>query len=61
MASVNERYFGPLEPADAKTAIEQLRGGEEVLPDKALTARRLPGGDEESSDERVTSTKGPNR
>ena len=61
MASVNERYFGPLEPADAKTEIEQLRGGEEVLPDKALTARRLPGGDEESSDERVTSTKGPNR
>jgi NADH:ubiquinone oxidoreductase subunit E len=61
MVSVNERYFGPLEPADAATVIDQLRSGEEVLPDKALTSRPLPGGDEESSDERVTSTKGPNR
>jgi NADH:ubiquinone oxidoreductase subunit E len=61
MASVNERYYGPLEPGDAGTAMEQLRKGEEVLPEKALSARPLPGGDEESDDERVTSTKGPNR
>jgi len=61
MASVNERYFGPLEPADAKTAINQLRTGEDVLPDKLLAARPLPGGDQESSDERLTSSKGPNR
>jgi len=61
MASVNERYFGPLEPADAKTAINQLGRGEDVLPDKLLAARPLPGGDQESSDERLTSSKGPNR
>ena len=61
MASVDERYYGPLEPADAKTVIEQLRAGQDVLPEKALSARPLPGGDEESSDERVTSSKGPNQ
>jgi len=61
MASVDERYFGPLEPADAKTVVEQLRAGQDVLPGKALSARQLPGGDEESSDERVTSSKGPNQ
>lgn len=61
MASVNERYFGPLDPADAKTVIEQLQNGEDVLPEKALAARPLPGGDDESNDERITSGKGPNR
>jgi NADH:ubiquinone oxidoreductase subunit E len=61
MASVNERYFGPLEPADAEVALEQLRAGDDVLPGKALSQRPLPGGDEESTDERVTSGKGPNR
>jgi NADH:ubiquinone oxidoreductase subunit E len=44
MASINERYFGPLDAAEAKTAIEQLRGGSEVLPEKALEKRPLPGG-----------------
>ncbi len=44
MASIDERYFGPLEAAEAKTAIEQLRGGGEVLPEKALEKRPLPGG-----------------
>jgi NADH:ubiquinone oxidoreductase subunit E len=44
MASIDERYFGPLEAAEAKTAIEQLRGGTEVLPEKALEKRPLPGG-----------------
>jgi NADH:ubiquinone oxidoreductase subunit E len=44
MASIDERYFGPLDPAEAKTAIEQLRGGSEVLPEKALEKRPLPGG-----------------
>jgi NADH:ubiquinone oxidoreductase subunit E len=61
MASVDERYFGPLENADAKTIVDQLRGGGDVLPEKALAARPLPGGDSESDDERVTSMKGPNR
>jgi len=44
MASIDERYFGPLEAAEAKTAIEQLRDGGEVLPGKALEKRPLPGG-----------------
>ncbi|HEY6550839.1 MAG TPA: NAD(P)H-dependent oxidoreductase subunit E [Solirubrobacterales bacterium] len=44
MASIDERYFGPLEADEAKTAIEQLREGAEVLPEKALEQRPLPGG-----------------
>ena len=44
MASIDERYFGPLEAAEARTAIDQLRAGEAVLPEKALEKRPLPGG-----------------
>jgi NADH-quinone oxidoreductase subunit E len=44
MASIDERYFGPLEAADAKNAIEQLVAGAEVLPEKALAERGLAGG-----------------
>jgi NADH:ubiquinone oxidoreductase subunit E len=44
MASIDERYFGPLEAAEAQTAIDQLRAGAEVLPEKALEKRPLPGG-----------------
>jgi len=44
MASIDERYFEPLEAAEAETAIEQLRSGAEVLPEKALEKRPLPGG-----------------
>jgi NADH-quinone oxidoreductase subunit E len=44
MASIDERYFGPLEAAEAQTAIEQLRAGDAVLPEKALEKRPLPGG-----------------
>jgi NADH:ubiquinone oxidoreductase subunit E len=43
MASIDERYFGPLEAADAATAIGQLRGSGEVLPEKALERRPLAG------------------
>lgn len=43
MASIDERYFGPLEAADAATAIEQLRAGAELLPEKALEKRPLAG------------------
>jgi NADH-quinone oxidoreductase subunit E len=50
MASIDERYFGPLEAAEAKTAIEQLRGGAEVLPEKALEKRPLPGGNPPAAD-----------
>ncbi len=43
MASIDQRYFGPLETGEAATAIEQLRGGAEVLPGKELTRRPLAG------------------
>jgi NADH-quinone oxidoreductase subunit E len=44
MASIDERYFGPLGGEDAATAIEQLVTGAEVLPEKALAKRPLAGG-----------------
>jgi NADH-quinone oxidoreductase subunit E len=43
MASIDERYFGPLEAAEAETAIGQLLAGEDVLPEKALERRPLAG------------------
>jgi NADH-quinone oxidoreductase subunit E len=43
MASIDERYFGPLEPGEARTAIDQLLAGEDVLPGKALERRPLAG------------------
>ena len=43
MASIDERYFGPLEAGEAATAIEQLPAGDEVLPEKALEKRPLAG------------------
>ena len=43
MASIDQRYYGPLEAAEAGTAIEQLRAGGEVLPEKALSRRGLAG------------------
>jgi len=43
MASIDERYFGPLEAADAAAAIAQLRDGGTVLPEKALERRPLAG------------------
>lgn len=51
MASIDQRYYGPLELAEAGTALAQIKAGEEVLPEKALSARPLagdtpsPGGD----------------
>lgn len=43
MASIDQRYYGPLEAAEAGVAIEQLRSGVEVLPEKALAKRGLAG------------------
>ena len=60
MASVDERYFGPLTEADAAAAIGQLRAGEPVLPEKALERRGLAGGPEDEPDPRVKDAKGPN-
>ena len=44
MAAVDERYYGPLDAADAETVIEQLRSGAEPEPDKAIARRPLAGG-----------------
>jgi NADH-quinone oxidoreductase subunit E len=44
MASIDERYYGPLTPDDARTAAEQLRSGGEVLPEKRLEDRKVAGG-----------------
>jgi len=43
MASIDERYFGPLQNGEAETAIDQLLAGEDVLPEKALEKRGLAG------------------
>jgi NADH-quinone oxidoreductase subunit E len=43
MASIDQRYYGPLEAAEAGRAIAQLKAGEEPLPGKALAQRPLAG------------------
>ena len=43
MASIDQRYYGPLEAAEAGVAIEQILAGEDVLPEKALAKRGLAG------------------
>jgi NADH-quinone oxidoreductase subunit E len=53
MASIDERYFGPLELAEARIAIEQLRRNEEVLPERSLRLRGAAGGPEPDPDPRV--------
>jgi NADH:ubiquinone oxidoreductase subunit E len=53
MASIDERYYGPLDAGDASAVIEQLRRGEEVLPDKALAGCPAAGGPEPEPDPRV--------
>jgi len=46
MAAIDEDYYGPLEPGDAATIVEQLRAGQEPVPDKNLLKRKLSGGSE---------------
>jgi NADH:ubiquinone oxidoreductase subunit E len=43
MASVDERYLGPLETGDAATVIEQLRSGADVMPERAISRRPSAG------------------
>jgi NADH-quinone oxidoreductase subunit E len=54
MASIDERYYGPLEDGDAATAVEQLRSGDEVLPEKRLADRPVAGDPRPPADERIT-------
>ena len=53
MASIDERYYGPLDDADALAAIEALRSGAEVLPDRQMATRPLAGGPDGEPDPRV--------
>jgi NADH-quinone oxidoreductase subunit E len=53
MASIDERYYGPLSRDDARAAVEQLRSGDEVLPERALALRTAAGGAEPEPDPRV--------
>ena len=53
MASIGERYYGPLGPDDCAVALEQLRSGADVLPEKALANRPAAGGPEPEPDPRV--------
>lgn len=52
MASIDERYFGPLQTGDAASALQQLRDGGAVLPERALEKRGLAGGIDPEADER---------
>ena len=54
MASIDERYYGPLEGADAAEAIDQLRTRKEVLPDKRLENRPMAGVERPPADQRIT-------
>jgi NADH:ubiquinone oxidoreductase subunit E len=54
MASIDERYYGPLADGDAVAAIEQLRAGEDVLPKKRLQDRGAAGGKRTPADERLS-------
>ena len=54
MASIDQVYFGPLDHEDAAKVLDQLRAGENPLPEKALARRKLAGGSEVPDDPRVT-------
>ena len=54
MASIDERFYGPLEDEDAATAIEQLRSGDDPLPDKRLEERAVAGDKRPPADQRIT-------
>jgi NADH-quinone oxidoreductase subunit E len=54
MASIDERYYGPLDSDDARTAVEQLRAGAEIVPQRALARRPTAGGPEPDPDPRVS-------
>ncbi len=53
MASIDGRYFGPLESDDASSAVQQLLAEQDVLPEKALERRGAAGGAEPEPDPRV--------
>jgi NADH-quinone oxidoreductase subunit E len=58
MASIDGRYFGPLDREDANEAVQQLIADADVLPDKALAKRGVAGGPESEPDPRVAKGEG---
>jgi NADH:ubiquinone oxidoreductase subunit E len=56
MASIDERYYGPLDAHDAVAAIEALRNGEQPLAEKELAKRPAAGGPEPAPDPRLEGT-----
>jgi NADH-quinone oxidoreductase subunit E len=55
MASIDERYYGPLTEDDAETAVEQLRkNGKKVLPEKRLQDRPAAGDQKPPADKRLS-------
>ena len=53
MMSIDERYYGPVEPGDAAAVLEQLASGAEVLPGKSIADRPAAGGPDRAPDPRV--------
>ncbi len=43
MASIDEQYYGPLEPGDAAEIVARLKRGEDPAPDKDIRKRKLAG------------------
>jgi NADH-quinone oxidoreductase subunit E len=43
MASVDGAYVGPLDAADCRAIVEDLKAGREVLPEKQLSKRKMAG------------------
>ena len=43
MVSIDEVYYGPLEPGDARTIVQALRSGQQPLPEKDLKKRPMAG------------------
>ncbi len=56
MASLDERYYGPLDAADAVAAIGALRDGKQPPEEKALSLRPAAGGPEPEPDPRLKGT-----
>ncbi len=44
MVSIDEQYYGPIEPGDAAEMVARLKRGEDPAPDKDLRKRPMAGG-----------------
>jgi NADH:ubiquinone oxidoreductase subunit E len=53
MASIDERYYGPLREEDAAAAIKALHEGADVLPERQMATRPAAGGPDVGPDPRA--------